>query len=240
MPLQRALIMTAATVYEPLVRFQEIIGISPFTFKDFCVAVSSGETNNLLRSIFIQLLSLLMRDKYSKLSVKKAQEEDPLDVAFSHFIDEMTWPEVVRRILCQQNKDEEEEPPKLNENFFGNGPSFIINNIKQLIDIALCTTEIRKKVDDCAVHNEKRCRSCGRQNEISSCSYCPASFCKMCLSKEDESNVFNTMTRTCCICSQFPTHVNCLEPESFQRLLPIGFDSCGRKYWFAANLLIVE
>jgi hypothetical protein len=225
--------MTAATVYEPLVRFQEIIGISPFTFKAFCVAVSSGEANNLLCSIFMKLLRLLMREKYSKLSVKKAQEEDPLDVAFSHFIDEMTWPEVVRRILFQQNKE-------WNGNLFENGPSFMLNNLKQLMDMALCTAEIRKKVDDCEIHNETRCRSCGRRNEILSCSYCPASFCHVCLSKEDGSNVFSTTTMTCCICSQFPTHVNDLETDFFERILPIGFDSWGRKYWFAANLVIVE
>ena len=188
--LQRELIVKAASVYEPIRRFHQLIRLTPFRFEDFCAALASKEQSSLLAEIHIQLLKTILREEDSNGTVFGPTEVKDSVQATLYFIDNLTWAATLRAYL--------ESEPYWNDTFelmtsveypFC-GPDVRITVLSLLVDILLATNSVREALlSEGNILHEDHCRVCNRLGELICCETCPAVYHLGCIDpplKEDD------------------------------------------------------
>ncbi|XP_012254800.2 nucleosome-remodeling factor subunit NURF301 isoform X2 [Athalia rosae] len=242
----RELVMPSLSIYEVLRHFRTLVRLSSFRFEDFCAALVCEDQTNLLAEIHIMLVKALLREEDSQQThFGPLDQKDSVNVSL-YFVDQMTWPEVLRSYV--------ESDKCFDENILNTLSSCeypftsVENRIKVLqflTDQFLISNPVREDLlHEGTVHYDDHCRVCHRLGDLLCCETCPAVFHLECV----EPPLVDVPTEDwqCSICKahKITGVVDCIPDVEKNGLLcrqeHLGFDRHGRKYWFLGRRVFVE
>ena len=158
-------LLQALSVYEVLRHFRTTLRLSPFRFEDFCVALTSDEQCCLLSETHIALLKAMLREEDGNNTIFGPQDlKDSINICL-HFLDSMTWYEVIRAYLdSDKTLEYRSNLPCLEK------PDYCsltvrekLNILQTMADLFLGTNAIREEImSEGNIHYDDHCRSCHR------------------------------------------------------------------------------
>ena len=158
-------LLRAFGVYEVLRHFRIALRLSPFRFEDFCTALASNEQCCLLAETHMSLMKVLLREEDGNNTMFGPQDtKDSINICM-HFLDGMTWPELLRAYLeSDQSLEYKMALPALEKADYGSIPiPEKLTILQTLTDLFLSTTSVREELmNEGNIHYDDHCRSCHR------------------------------------------------------------------------------
>ena len=158
-------LLQALSVYEVLRHFRTTLRLSPFRFEDFCVALTSDEQCCLLSETHIALLKAMLREEDGNNTIFGPQDlKDSINICL-HFLDSMTWYEIIRTYLDSDKTPEYRSnlPCLEKPDYCSLTVREKLNVLQTMADLFLGTNAIREEImSEGNIHYDDHCRSCHR------------------------------------------------------------------------------
>ena len=157
--------MKVLGIYEVLRHFRTILRISPFIFEDFCIALSREEPCTLLTELHIALLKVMMREEDGNNTTFGSNDtKDSINITF-HFLDHMTWFELIRSYLdAGRTVEYRSALPALEKSDYSvTTVAERLQILQSLTDVFLGTNVVREEImNEGNIHYDDHCRCCHR------------------------------------------------------------------------------
>lgn len=243
--LPRDHLMQALGIYEILRRFRNILRLTPFRFEDFCAALISEEQCVLLADIHVMLLKAILREEDAANTMFGAQDQkDSINIHY-FFLDNMTWPEVLRLYLESDPEYYHVLPVFNNCEYPFTHVGSKLRVLQFLCDQFLTTSLTREEVTcEGLIRHDDHCRVCHKLGDLLCCETCSAVFHLACLDPPLEEVPSEDWICAICRGNQVAGVTECISEIEKTGLLnrqePLGLDRHGRKYWFLCRRVFVE
>lgn len=238
--------LKAASIYEVLRRFKNLVRLTPFRLEDLCAALTSDEQSSLLTEVHIMLLKALLREEDSQSThFGPLDHKDSINISM-YLIDQMTWPDVLKNYL---ESDSSFDKTILNILAHKDYPYVNIDDrltvLQFLTDQFLRTTVVRDDlIREGPIHYDDHCRICHKLGDLLCCETCPAVFHLDCVDPPLETIPTGDYQCNLCKAQQLSGVSDCISSTEKQGFLcrqeHMGYDRHGRKYWFVCRRIFIE
>ncbi|XP_046856305.1 nucleosome-remodeling factor subunit BPTF-like isoform X2 [Xenia sp. Carnegie-2017] len=237
-------VLDALGVYEIVRKFGRILRLSPFRFEDFCAALVADDKSLLLDQIHLNLVrSIIAEDEANGYSFAANDEKESINL-FLYFLDNFTWPEIVRSYITANAELSKAVS-------FVNDSNYPYVSVEKKITVLCCLTEqflssnaVREDVvSEGSFVSEDHCRNCLKMGDLLCCESCPAVFHLHCLKPPLVEVPMGDWLCPLCEGNKVQGVTDCNLPRDSTksyRHAPIGVDRLGRKYWFLVRRIFVE
>ncbi|CAG0896809.1 unnamed protein product [Cyprideis torosa] len=238
--------LQAVYLYETVIRFQQLLRLTPFRFEDFCAAFDADESSSLLSEIHIQVLKAVLRDaEAQQVQFGGVEQKDSINADF-YFMDHATWPEVLKSFFesnlkkyhsCYRLVADPSYP-------IGSSVETRLEVLDVLLDEFLLTPSAREAMTREDWGYNEHCRVCHQRGDVLCCETCPAVYHLQCMDPPLTEVPEKEWHCPICIKNRILGVYDCVQSFDGRKMVlrqeVLGQDRHGRRYWFLCRRIFIE